>query len=143
MSIKICDPKKCEYMASIRKPSVDDALEQSSIVQHLRELLRRNPVEPASTDDIKQLRDLVDEVIPAFYGSLNTPDCVLRPIEYEVCLLTRAFFSPSEICKLLGLTSSYITNLRRRILKKRYGIEGAPKELDTLILSICQPQEIL
>ena len=121
------------------KPRVDDALVQSGIVRHLRELLGRNPVEPASTDDIKELQNLVDEVIPAFHDTLN----MLRPIEYEACLLTRSFFSPSEICKLLGRSSSYIANIRRRILKKRYGIEGAPKELDTLILSICQPQEIL
>ena len=125
-------------MAPIRKPSVDNALEQSSIVQHLRELLGKNPPEPASTGDIKVLRDLVNEVIPAFYDSLNT----LRPIEYEVYLLTRVFFSPAKICKLLDRNDAYIANLRRRILKKRYGIEGAPKELDTLILSIWQPQEI-
>ena len=118
------------------KPRVDDALVQSGIVRHLRELLGRNPVEPASTGDIKELRDLVNEVIPAFYDSLNTPDCVLRPIEYEVCLLTRAFFSPAEICKLLGRSSSYIANIRRRILKKRHGIEGSPKDLDALILNI-------
>ena len=130
-------------MAPNRKSSVDDVLEQSSIVRHLRELLGKNPLEAASTDDIKELRNLVDEVIPAFYDSLNTPDCVLRPIEYEVCLLTRAFFSPADICKLMGRSSSYIANLRRRILMKRFGIEGAPKELDALILSICQPQEIL
>ena len=123
-------------MASIRKPSVDDALEQSSIVQHLREQLGKNPPQAASTDDIKELRDLVDEVIPAFYGSLNTPDCVLRPIEYEVCLLTRAFFSPAEICKLMGRSDAYIAVLRRRILKKRHGIEGSPKDLDALILNI-------
>ena len=118
------------------KPRVDDALVQSGIVRHLRELLGRNPVEPASTGDIKELRDLVNEVIPAFYDSLNTPDCVLRPIEYEVCLLTRVFFSPAEIGKLLDRNYAYIANLRRRILKKRHGIEGSPKDLDALILNI-------
>ena len=123
-------------MATDRKPSVDDVLEKSSIVRHLRELLRKNPPEPATKVDIKELRDLVNEVIPAFYGSLNTPDCVLRPIEYEVCLLTRVFFSPAEIGKLLNRNYAYIANLRRRILKKRYGIEGSPKELDALILKI-------
>ena len=119
-------------MATFRKPSVDEALEKSSIVQHLWELLGKNPPEPASTDDIKELRDLVNEVIPAFYDSLNT----LRPIEYEVCLLTRVFFSPAEICKLMGRSDAYIAVLRRRILKKRFGIVGSPKELDTLILEI-------
>ena len=119
-------------MTSICKPSVDEALKQSSIVQHLRELLGKNPPELATTGDIKELRDLVNEVIPAFYDSFNK----LRPIEYEVCLLTRAFFSPAEIGKLLNRNYAYIANLRRRILKKRYGIEGSPKELDALVLNI-------
>ena len=119
-------------MAPNRKSSVDDVLEQSSIVRHLRELLGKNPPEAASTGDIKELRDLVNEVIPAFYDSLN----MLRPIEYEVCMLTRAFFSPAEIGKLLDRNYAYIANLRRRILKKRFGIEGSPKELDALVLNI-------
>ena len=119
-------------MAPFRKPSVDDVLKKSSIVLHLRELLVKNPPEPATTGDIKELRDLVNEVIPAFYDSLNK----LRPIEYEVCLLTRVFFSPAEIGKLLNRNYAYIANLRRRILKKRYGIEGSPKELDALVLKI-------
>ena len=119
-------------MAPFRKPSVDDVLKKSSIVRHLRELLWKNPPKPATTDDIIELRNLMNKVIPAFYDSLN----MLRPIEYEVCLLKRVFFSPAEICKLLDKNDAYIANLRRRILKKRYGIEGAPKELDALILNI-------
>jgi hypothetical protein len=60
---------------------------------------------------------------------------MLRPIEYEVCLLTRAFFSPAEIGKLLDRNDTYIANLRRRILKKRWGIDGAPKDLDAILLN--------
>ena len=123
-------------MEQTYKSSVDEVLKQSGIVQHLRELLVRNPQEAATASDIKALKDLVEEVIPSFYGLLNPPDCVLRPIEYEVCLLTRAFFSPSEICKLMGRSDAYIAVLRRRILKKRFGLQGSPKELDTLILNI-------
>ena len=123
-------------MEQKKKSRADEALKQSGIVQHLRELLVRNPREAATASDIKALRDLVEEVIPSFYGLLNPPNYVLRPIEYEVCLLTRAFFSPAEIGKLLDRNYAYIANLRRRILKKRYGIEGSPKDLDALILNI-------
>ena len=123
-------------MEQTEKSSDDEALKQSSIVQHLRELLVRNPQEAATASDIKALKDLVEEVIPSFYGLLNPPDNVVRPIEYEVCLLTRAFFSPAEIGKLLDRNYAYIANLRRRILKKRFDIEGLPKDLDALILNI-------
>ena len=121
-------------MEQTEKSRVDEALKQSSIVQHLRELLVRNPQEAATASDIKALKDLVEEVIPSFYGLLNPPDGMLRPIEYEVCLL-RAFFSPAEIGKLLDRNDTYIANLRRRILKKRWGIDGSPKDLDAILLN--------
>jgi hypothetical protein len=118
-------------MELTHKSNVDEALKASSIVLHLRELLGKNPAEPASTGDINELKNLVNEVIPAFYDSFS----MLRPIEYEVCLLTRAFFSPAEICKLLDRNDAYIANLRRRILKKRWGIDGSPKDLDAILLN--------
>ena len=122
-------------MEQTEKSRVDEALKQSSIVQHLRELLVRNPQEAATASDIKELKDLVEGVIPSFYGTLNTPDGMLRPIEYEVCLLTRAFFSPAEIGKLLDRNDTYIANIRRRILKKRWDIDGSPKDLDAILLN--------
>ena len=122
-------------MEQTDKSRADEALKQSGIVQHLRELLVRNPQEAATASDIKALKDLVEGGIPSFYGTLNTPDGMLRPIEYEVCLLTRAFFSPAEIGKLLDRNDTYIANLRHRILKKRWGIDGAPKDLDAILLN--------
>ena len=122
-------------MEQTEESRVDEALKQSSIVQHLRELLVRNPQEAATASDIKELKDLVEGVIPSFYGTLNTPDGMLRPIEYEVCLLTRAFFSPAEIGKLLDRNDTYIANIRRRILKKRWDIDGSPKDLDAILLN--------
>ena len=120
----------------VSKSSINKTLEKSNIVARMRQMLEKNPPETVSVSDIKELKNLINEVIPTFYDSLNTPDCVLRPVEYEVCLLIRVFFSPAEICKLMDRSDAYISNLRRRILKKRYGIEGAPKELDALILNI-------
>jgi tetratricopeptide (TPR) repeat protein len=120
----------------VSKSSINKTLEKSNIVARMRQMLEKNPPETVSVSDIKELKNLINEVIPTFYDSLNTPDCVLRPVEYEVCMLIRVFFSPAEICKLMDRSDAYISNLRRRILKKRYGIEGAPKELDALILNI-------
>ncbi len=123
-------------MEQTYKSRVDEALKQSSIVQHLRELLVRNPQEAATASDIKALKDLVEEVIPSFYGLLNPPDGMLRPLEYNVCLLIRAFFTPAEIGRLTARSDAHIAVLRRRILKKRFGIVGPPKELDALVLNI-------
>ena len=110
----------------------EDRLLYSDVVKKLKELLQANPPQQATGEDIRQLKALINENIPSFYGQL----CMLRPIEYEVCLLIRVHFLPSEICKLAGIPDHYISNLRKRILQKAYGINGSAKDLDTLILSI-------
>lgn len=115
---------------------IDKNLAESKIVKHLADLLRENPPRVASVQDFKDLKNLINTEIPDFYGTLNTTECTLRSIEYEVCLLIRVRFSPTEICKLTGRSDSYIANLRKGILLKVYGEKGLPKDLDSRILSI-------
>ena len=117
------------------KANLENRLVQSTIVLHLNDLLKENPVCPASRDEILQITNLINEQIPSFYHTLNTPK-VLRPVEYEVCMLIRCHFKPSAIGKLLNLDDAYISNLRRRILHKIFGIEGNPKDLDERIMAI-------
>ena len=131
-----------EEMTKVKKQSEKDAatlesrLDHADITIHMRGLLEQNPVQPASMDDFRQLRMLINEEIPSFYKTLNTPNCSLRPIEYEVCLLLRCHFQPAEICKLTDRSDSYISNLRKAILKKSFNTTGSPSDLDQRILAI-------
>lgn len=117
------------------RAKIEVFLSHAPIVQRLNDLLKENPVQRASRDDIRQITNLINEQIPSFYRSLNTSQ-VLRPVEYEVCMLIRCHFKPSGIGKLLGLDEAYVSNVRRRILHKVYGIEGYPKDLDERIMAI-------
>ena len=129
-------------MAKVKKQSerkaatLESRLDQAPITIRMRGLLEQNPVQSANTDDFRQLRMLINEEIPSFYKTLNTPNCSLRPIEYEVCLLLRCHFQPAEICKLTDRSDSYISNLRKAILKKCFNITGSPSDLDQRILAI-------
>jgi cbb3-type cytochrome oxidase subunit 3 len=116
--------------------TLESRLDDADIIKHLHSLVDRNPPQIATLEDFRQLKMLVNEEIPSFYSTLNTPECSLRTIEYEVCLLTRCHFLPSEICKLTGRNESYISNLRKAILLKLYGVKGAPKDLDQRIMAI-------
>jgi len=115
---------------------LEQHLEQSIVVRRLHGLLECNPPQQASQVDFRELRDLVNKHIPHFYTSLNTAEQALRPIEYDVCLLVRTHFLPAEICRLTGRSDSYISNLRKGILQKVYGVKGTPKDLDQRILRI-------
>lgn len=111
-------------------------LKNSAIVKHLTELVDANPPKKASSEDFHQLRTLINEVIPSFYSLLNA-NGILSEIEYEVCMLIRIGFSPSAICKLSGITDGYVANMRKRLLKKVFGIDqGQPKDFDRKVLSI-------
>ena len=112
--------------------TIDSKIFDSEIVCHLRALLRENPPQKASFHDFKQIRNLINELIPSFYNCFSE----LTPSEYEICLLVRAHFAPAEICKLTGRSDSAVANIRKGILRKIYGVDGTPKTLDEKIHQI-------
>ncbi len=115
--------------------TLEDRIANAQIVEELRNLLESNPVQSATQSQLRELKKFINEQIPSFYESLNSSR-VLRPVEYEVCLLTRCHFKPAAISKLLNRDDAYIANLRRAILQKVYGIKGSPKDLDDRIMKI-------
>ena len=114
---------------------LEDSLVNASITKELTSLLQSNPVQAATQGQMRELRKLVNVLIPNFYTGINSRQ-TLRPIEYEVCLLIRCHFKPAAISKLMGREEAYISNLRKGILQKSYGIKGSPKELDERIMQI-------
>ena len=74
------------------------------------------------------LASLVETVAPDFYVIMNR-NTVLREEEYRVCLLIKAQFKMSEICYLLGIGNSKLTNLRARLLGKCLEKKEVPKIL--------------
>lgn len=121
---------------SIRdRANLEDCLVNANITKELTSLLQSNPVQTATQGQMRELRKLMNELIPNFYNKINSPQ-TLRPIEYEVCLLIRCHFKPAAISKLLGREEAYISNIRKGILLKVYSIKGTPKDLDERIMQI-------
>ena len=118
------------------KETLEERLNNSPVVSRLRKLAEANPCQRASLEDLKALRNLINVEIPHFYTTLNRPKYTLSPNEYDVTLLLRVHFSPMDIHKLTGISPSYISNMRSRLLTKIYGIEGSPKDFDQRIMSI-------
>ena len=115
---------------------LEERLCNAPIVKHLKDLATANPYQPASSKDMKQLRQLINDEIPHFYGTLNTPEYILRPIEYDISLLVHCHFTPSEIYKLTGTSDDYVAKIRKALLAKIYGIIGIPKQYDSKVMSI-------
>ena len=133
LQTKISDYQKRQN--SFDAATLEDRIDNATIVIDLNSLLNQNPVQSATQSQMRELKQFVNEQIPYFYESLNALQ-VLRPIEYEVCVLTRCHFKPASICKLLNRSDGYIANIRKGILLKVYGIKGSPKDLDERIMRI-------
>lgn len=113
--------------------AVQQSLQQSSIVQLLHNMALHPLRNVLPTDEHwKILEAAVSEQSPDFYAVMNH-NVTLRPEEYRVCMLIKAQFKMSEICYLLGMGSSKLTNLRTRLLSKVFGREGGAKDFDRAV----------
>ena len=128
--------KKYHRKLKLSSATIEERLAKADVTSRLREMANSNPFKLASNEDFKQAKELVNIEIPSFYDALNSPKYTLSFIEYNVSILIRLHFSPSEITKLTGVSAGYVSNLRRRLLLKVFGIDGTPKEYDERILNI-------
>ncbi len=61
---------------------------------------------------------------------------IVNANEYQVCMLVRIGFTPSDISILTGLSQSNISNIRKRLLTKLTGRNGSPKDFDAYITNL-------
>ena len=116
--------------------ALDYRLNNAPITKQLRSMARNNPPQYPTLDDWKQLRLLVEHEIPTFHDLMNPEEAPLSEMEYDICLLTRVHIPPIEIAKLKKCVPSYVSNIRKNLLKKVFGIEGNPDEFDQEIVKI-------
>lgn len=127
------------YKHKTKQPlaSLEDRLANAPIVNRLKSYTNSNPYQKASQADFAELRGLINVEIPQFYTTLNTPHYTLSEIEYDVSMLLRAHFSPTDIHKLTGMSPGYVSNMRSRLLLRVFGIDGSPADYDKRVLAIC------
>jgi tetratricopeptide (TPR) repeat protein len=116
--------------------ALDYRLKNAEITRRLRSLAKSTPPQYPTNDDWRQLRSLVEHEIPVFYDTLNVGDVPLTEMEYDICLLTRVHILPNEIAKLKKCVPSYVSNIRKNLLKKVFGREGNTDEFDDEISKI-------
>ena len=119
-----------------KKAALDYRLKNADITTRLRKMAKSNPPVQPGLEDWKQLRALVEREIPDFSRILNTEDHSLSDIEYDVCLMIRVHLLPIEISRLKKCTPSYVSNIRKSLLKRVYGKEGSSEDFDDEIVKI-------
>lgn len=115
-----------------RKKVTNEELLATPIYQRFNYILT-HPMEKLYKKDWTELRRMIDEKIPNFYSEMNRHKGKLLQQDYDICILVRLFFTPSEICILTGNNPSNVTMKRIRLLKRIFKVEGQAEEFDRRI----------
>lgn len=116
--------------------ALDYRLKNAEITKRFRSLAKSNPQQYPTNDDWKQLRQLVEHEIPAFHRIMNPDESPLTEMEYDICLMSRVHILPNEMAKLKKCVPSYVSNIRKSLLKKVFAKEGNADEFDEEISKI-------
>ena len=111
-----------------------DALLQLPIVLKFHKIAATASV--VSDDDWSQLRTTAKLYLPNFLETINGLSYKINRRETDICILLRLRFIPSEICNIIPIKKNNLGNLRKRLLKSMFEIEGSSKDFDSYIQQI-------
>lgn len=91
----------------------------------------RHDFTPMTKEEISRLKEL-------FAGEkrFSKIDNIVNEYEYQVCMLIRTGFTPSDICILMNSSKSSIANVRKKLYTKLTGCNGSSKDFDVYINSL-------
>ena len=118
----------------VDEATVEERLANADIARRFRQMAL-NPTAKPTAEEWQALRSMINSEVPGFYSTLNNGH-VLRPDEYDLCILLRLHFKPLEISNLTGISQKSVSAIRRRLLQKVLGHDGKPQEFDDFIMRI-------
>ncbi len=118
----------------VDEATVEERLANAGIARRFRQIAL-NPVTKPTNEEWQALRSMLNSEVPGFYSTLNNGH-ILRPDEYNLCMLLRLHFKPLEISNLTGISQKNVSAMRRRLLQKVLGRDGKPGEFDDFIMGI-------
>lgn len=91
----------------------------------------RHDFTPMTKEEVSRLKEL-------FAGEkrFSKIENIVNEYEYQVCMLIRTGFTPSDICILMNSSKSSIANVRKKLYTKLTGCNGSSKDFDVYINSL-------
>ena len=112
----------------------DRRLLESDICQRFDQLSTKG-LQP-SLDEWELIAQQLFRCYPGFKEFLSKHETIINDKEYKTCLLIRIGFKPANIGTMLEVSSSYITELRTKMLLKLFGLSGSSKTFDKMLRDI-------
>ena len=106
-------------------------LKQHEVFSIVEEFRRLNEV--PSKELWQALWAYAHETMPEFVAFLERKEARLRDVEKDVCLLLRLGLPLKQIVKLTNVSFQNLNLMRKRLLRKLYGMEGNGRDFDAKI----------
>ena len=133
------DAELAQYRRKDELMAVASSDEESllRVLPFYQSLLRTTDQGQSLTDsDWKPIHKFFKERLPQFHQFMSDNRHALTDYEYKMCLLVRLYLKPKNIANALGLDASYVTRVRRSMVKKLFGVDANSKEADMLVRQI-------
>ena len=104
---------------------------RNDIIGHLHWLAAHGKA--ATDEEWQELRGVANIMLPGFIGRLSTYGYAPNLRETNLCILIRLGFRPTECAVLMGMSISALSNLRKRLNTRMFGISGGARAFDEKI----------
>ena len=119
---------------SISQSLADKRLKDANIYNRFVQLSIKG--QQPTHEEWEQIECHISHCYPGFKEFLSKHQPLINDKEFKTCLLIRIGLKPTNIGSMLGVTSSYITELRSKMLQKLFGMPGTSKVFDKLVKGI-------
>ena len=106
-------------------------LKQHEVFSIMEEFMLLNEV--PSKEQWQALWAYAHETMPELVAFLERKEARLREVEKDVCLLLRLGLPLKQIVKLTNVSFQNLNLMRKRLLRKLYGMEGNGRDFDAKI----------
>lgn len=122
--------EKQKYEKVTTKANNINKYSDEPIIKQLKHHARHDFM-PMTKEEISRLKEL-------FVGEerFSKIENIVNEYEYQVCMLIRTGFTPSDICILMNSSKSSIANVRKKLYTKLTGRNGSSKDFDMYINSL-------
>ena len=110
------------------------SLEEEEIYRHFHVLANKG--RKPTDEDWNRLVVSIRELMPEMGKLLQRHETILTVFEYQICILIRLHIKPTQIGRMFNVSGSYVSQVRRDLLKKVFKKEGKPGEFDNCICDI-------
>ena len=96
-----------------------------------------------SESDWQAIDRFVVDRLPEFHRFIVSKRYLLTEYEYKMSMLVRLYQKPKSISNAMAIDGSYVTRVRRSMVRKLFGIAGNSKDADALVKQIDRLRPIL